>query len=46
MDRREYLHDSSLQNRSNFFAAFLKQATASLRQARKIERTNDACSAA
>lgn len=46
MDRREYLHDSSLQNRRYFFAAFLKQATASPRQARKIEKANDACSAA
>ena len=46
MHRREYLHDSSLQNRSHFFAAFLKQAMASPRQARKLEKANDVCSAA
>ena len=46
MVRREYVHDSSLQNRSHFFAAFSKQATASPRQARKLEKANDACSAA
>ena len=46
MDWREYLHDFSLQNRSHFFAAVLKQATTSPRQARKLEKANDACSAA